>query len=860
MKRPFSIRSIALTGSVLLQLNTLCFRAHAAAGDVDLSFDPGSGVNGTVNAVGVQPDGKVIIAGEFTMVKGLARSGIARLNADGSGDISFDAGAHNYNASGHTLHVVALQPDGKVLVGHDNGFIRLLPDGSVDTNFNQGITTIEDVFAGWFDYVPVLAAAVQSDGKVLVGGRFNTINWTNESVGIVRLHADGSLDTNFNAWPGLGGASVYAVVVQPDGKLLVGGQWSTGGGTNNSLVRLNADGSLDSSFNTGQNLSGYIYSVALQSDGKVFIGGDIWFSGPSRMPIVRLNANGSLDGSFDPGPVVGNLPYGFGVRSVVVQSDGKVLIGGSFTNVDGASRNRIARLNTNGTLDTAFNPGTGADGMVSSVALQSDGKVFLGGTFSTVNGTNRNRLARLEADGSLDVSFDPGRTLERWISGVAAQPDGKILFWGGNYSGNGAPIVGIGRLNANGSRDSSFDPGSGVNYGVVAAALQTDGKVVIGGSFTVFNGTNRLALARLSPDGGLESNFIPDLVSLVQFDEIPPFFGGYYRIAATTVIVQPDGKILVAGYTMTNFIWDDGYATTLRSFLVRFNADGNPDAGFTPAIGNQMDGNDHWWPGGVAYYPGSAIALQPDGKIILGGYFSSINGSNRPGIARVNANGSLDNAFNPAIGAYDVGSIALQPDGKLVFGGRFHSVSGPFQSFGIARLNASGSVDVTFDAGEIANGGYSVVLQPDGKIILGGFFASLNGTNGYGVARLNANGSLDSTFTPATGSNPGIASIALQPDGKVLLAGGFLTVNGVLRPYIARLNGDSVALRIVRSNSSVIVSWPTGALSFQLQESTNLTLPNAWSPVTDSAVTNGAQISVTVPTSAERKFFRLKSQ
>src|SRR5947209_18778926 len=124
MKKSNLVRTIILAGSLLLQLNTFCFHSRGAAGDVDLSFDPGSGVNGTVNAVVVQPNGKVIIGGEFTTVKGLARSGIARLNSDGSGDPTFNP---RIEANGNVLSV-ALQADGKVLVG-SGGIVRLNSDG-----------------------------------------------------------------------------------------------------------------------------------------------------------------------------------------------------------------------------------------------------------------------------------------------------------------------------------------------------------------------------------------------------------------------------------------------------------------------------------------------------------------------------------------------------------------------------------------------------------------------------------------------------------------------------------------------------------------------------------------------------------
>ena len=182
-----------------------------------------------------------------------------------------------------------------------------------------------------------------------------------------------------------------------------------------------------------------------------------------------------------------------------------------------------------------------------------------------------------------------------------------------------------------------------------------------------------------------------------------------------------------------------------------------------------------------------------------------------------------------------------------------------FQSRG-----AAGDVDLSFISSLSANVfEVAVAVQPDGKVLVGGQFAAVNGTNRNNIARLNANGSLDGTFNPGTGADGAVRSVALQPDGNLLIGGDFTIVNGVARPYAARLYGDPIfgpSLKIVRSNAFVKISWPVTALSYHLQGSTNLSPPNAWASVAQPAVTNAGQISVTVPTTAGRKFFRLKSQ
>ncbi len=363
-------------------------------------------------------------------------------------------------------------------------------DGDVDTSFGNGLAGASNT---------VYAVAVQGDGKVLIGGFFTSVNGTTRGR-IARLNSDGSVDTSFGN--GLAGASsfVYAVAVQGDGKVLIGGQFtSVNGTTRGNIARLNSDGSLDTSFGNGLNgASSTVQAVAVQGDGKVLIGGSFTsVNGTTRGRIARLNSDGSLDTSFGNG-----LTGASGtVQAVAVQGDGKVLIGGSFTSVNGTTRGNIARLNSDGSLDTSFGNGlTGTSSTVQAVAVQGDGKVLIGGQFSTVNGTTRFRIARLNSDGSVDTSFGNGLAGANGIvNAVAVQGDGKVLIGGSFTSVNGTTRIRIARLNSDGSVDTSFGNGlTGTNNSVRAAAVQGDGKALIGGDFTTVNGTNRGYIARLA--------------------------------------------------------------------------------------------------------------------------------------------------------------------------------------------------------------------------------------------------------------------------------------------------------------------------------------------------------------------------
>ena len=690
MKTVLSTTTLVL----LLALVVLPAWADLTPGHVDSGFDPGSGANGDVLALAIQADGSVLTAGNFTTMDGIARNRIARLRADGSLDSSFDPGS-----------------------GADNR---------------------------------VYAVAVQPDGKLIIGGSFATVGGVVRNC-IARLAAGGSLDTTFD--PGAGADSVVrAVAVQAGGKIVISGDFSTVDGIARPRVaRLNADGSLDTTFDPGTGPSGGVYAVAIQPDGKVLIGGSFsTVDGVSRNRIARLNANGSLDASFDPGAGANNL-----VSALALQDDGKAVIGGLFTMVDGVGRTRIARLDAGGTLDTTFDPGDGADAIVNAVALQANGKVLAGGAFATMNGVPHDRIARLDVDGSLDTTFDPGTGADDNVWAIAVQVDGKVLIGGEFGTVDGTGRNSIARLHGDGSLDAGFDAGAGASNQVQAIALQGEGKVILGGFFLTVDGTARNRIARLNANGSLDTTFDP---------------GTGASNSVQVVVVQPDGKVLIGG-GFTSF---DG---TARSRIARLNAGGSLDTGFNPGTG--------------ADSTVQAIALQPDGKVLSGGYFTTINGTGRNHIARLNTNGSLDTAFDPGTGTDQVVlAAAVQSDGKVIIGGNFTEFDGTARNR-IARLNADGSLDTTFDTSTGPNFAVrAMAVQPDGKVLVAGSFTMVGTVPRNRIARLNADGSLDSTFDPGTGASSWVDAVALQSDGKVLIGGDFVTVNGVARNYVARLNAD----------------------------------------------------------------------
>ena len=797
--------------SLLLLIGAIRNISLAAPGDVDLSFDPGSGLNGGVTRMALQSDGKLIIGGSFTTVRGLARQSIARLNPDGSGDPTFDAGT---NADQH-VSAIALQSDGKVLFTREYSILSGEPAGDKVVRLNtNGTVDASFVSAALANAGPnaFTCVAVQPDGRILVGGYSSQLDGSGNPYPrslLIRLNANGAIDNTFtNDTDGTFGAIIYSVALQVDGKILIAGYIGVSvNGTNYyGVARLNTNGTVDTNFQFGAD--GIVHSVGLQADGKILLAGYGIGNSPNWNGVARLNVDGSLDGTFQAGTDTNSS-----LISVLVQPDGKVICLGSVY-VGGTNRNGLVRLNSNGSLDATFNPATGAP--IAAIALQPDGKILIGGG-----------LARLNSDGTLDANFNPGSSIES-VNSLALQSDGKVII-------GGATRNGVARLNANGTLDTSFDSGTGpsgayVRLSISAVALQTDGKVLVGGDFSSFNGASRNRLVRLNPNGTVDTNFVPWVGAPLT----------NYSFEPTTFAVQPDGKILVGGNAALGYE-NDG------SGLARLNANGSFDTSFHP---------DTLGTNGGDYAVISSLALQSDGKILAGGY---VVRSDVPYylLMRLNVNGSRDTNFaGPTGGSAGVTSIALQPDCKILVGVWYGDNQGR-----ISRLNTNGSADNTFSAGSGADNVISSVLvQSNGRILVAGHFTSFNGTNCNHIVRLNANGSLDTNFR-VSGVDGVVSAAALQPDGNILIAGNFITAGGALRPRIARLFGDSTLplLSIARSSGYAVLSWPAAFGNFQLQENTNVSAANGWSAVAASRSTNNSLISVALPASGSPKFFRLRS-
>ncbi len=581
-----------------------------------------------------------------------------------------------------------------------------------------------------FGYVALPTA----NNKFYVGGYFSSWNGS-PRFSLARVAADGQLDPTYH--PAAVDFFVITAAELPNGQLLIAGRFNTvGGEPHSNLARLHADGSIDSSFTA----SGHHFTQALAvlADGKILVGGNAGLS--------CLNADGTTAPSF----IRGSGFNGY-VNALVVQASGRIVVAGDFSEYNGVACGRIARLNTDGSLDTSFAAGTGFDRTVNALAIDANGRLVAGGGFANFAGTARKCVARLSADGALDPTFDPSATLGlQWCFAVATAGDTVYAGGFGPTTTTTANTNFLVRLGADGAVDATFAsnfPALGYGGSVSAIGLNPAGHLLAVGNF---GGQAGSVSAPYSGAVGVESD--GRLIS--GFSALVCTPGTVYAAQSTG-----SGQFLIAG----EFTHINGQRTS--RLLTRINADGSPDLTFN-------SGND-----GASGDRVRAIAQQADGKIVLGGHFYSYNFQSRTHLARVLADGTLDPAFN-ANGVLsldgDVRTIVAAPDNKLLVAG--YDVVGGYTRPFFRRLNQDGTVDSSF----AGNTGFSsdttgfvseVQIDAAGHIYLVGSFDRYQDVACKHIVRLTAEGNLDATFSSASLTASQILTLLQRPGGKIWIAG-----------------------------------------------------------------------------------------
>ncbi|HRI19339.1 MAG TPA: T9SS type A sorting domain-containing protein [Panacibacter sp.] len=823
--------------------------SFAQAGSLDLSFDTdgkkttdfqlyyGAGIGATT----LQADGKILAAGyiasDLIDFSGHPYTSVilSRYNANGTPDNSFGTGGSVITRAGSMSDVanaITLQQDGKIIVagstqvpgGSNILVIRYNINGTIDNTFGVNGKVITDIKTDYDDVA--LAVKMHKNGTIIIGGYSDRIgDFTGVSV-LARYTANGSVDNTFGTngiilddWTN---SQINALTVQQDSKIVTAGYGDGAFGANAkvSVKRYNINGSPDITFglngnallNIPESFWDEALSVALQPDGKMVICGrsyDQWNYSELYFFVARFNSNGSLDNNFGSGGTVtltnslqgqaisafiqtdgkivmttdnysiykfntdGTADNSFGVNgmihvdiengsygafSAVIQNDNKIIAAGHYNNINnesqyhyGTSGIAITRFTTNGTLDNSFGslgtvktdfktPNASTD-YGQSVAIGREGNIIVAG-YSYSGAFLNQSLSCYKPDGSPDLIFDSNGKLTINNGGnfqgfsLAVQQDENLLLAGRWHNGSNYDFA-VTRYSIYGHPDFNNFGTNGIAHvatgnsdeSAYAVAIQTDGKIVLAG--TSYNGHDYdIALARFNSNGTVDNSFSFDGVLTKNISNGNDY--GY------SIAIQPDGKIVVGGY---------GYGGTNDDFIVlRFLTDGSPDNSFGTngmvKTSITKTSNDY----------GKALKIQADGKIILAGYTN--NGLNNDyAIVRYNSNGTIDNSFNltgMVTGSFEgtsndyCTSAAIQADGKIVIAGYYYKNTTNKNDFAIARYLSNGKPDAAFgavgkvltDFGGTDDYANSIAVQQDGKLVVAGTSA-----NDFAVARYNSSGS-----------------------------------------------------------------------------------------------------------------------
>lgn len=558
--------------------------------------------------------------------------------------------------------------------------------------------------------------------------------------------------------------------ISSDGKRVVAGHYSGEVFNGTSYVLKTDTNGVPSSFSSGIGFDAQTLVAVQQPDGKILVGGN--FTSYNKKPVaklVRLNEDGTVDSTFNLGTGINNE-----VAAIALQSDGKIVIGGSFTSVNSITQYYISRLEANGAVDMTFAIGTGFNNTVTSLGISTTGKILAGGTFTSFNGTARNYVAQLNSAGTLDASFAPSSGPNGTPIVAAYNPDNTVIVAGVFSQMNGVARAGIAKLTATGSTDATFTPGTGFDSATgIRIAITSDSKIYAVGNFTTYGGVSKPRIVKILANGSADNSLN---------------VGTGLNAQAKDVKILSDGKIIVTGFFTS-------YNGAAAAGGVKLNADGTYDTSFNRILPRQ----------------GPKVTVLNDDTLLFLDMSIALWRAATASAYRINADGTLDTSFvggsnfAPGAGATPATSpndIAIQADGKVVIVGNFYTYGGLARS-GIVRLNLDGSVDTSFVVGSgLTGAAMKVRIQTDGKIVIGGQFQSYNGNSRNNLIRLNTDGSFDSSYNSGNIFTPsgGIYEMDMNGSNEVVIGGDFRTVGGVSSSGVARIT----------SNGALASGWNPG--------------------------------------------------
>ena len=633
-----------------------------------------------------------------------------------------------------------LRADGQPTSETSSSVLRYLPSGAPDAAFNAALAA---------DQFSLTTMAEAANGKLLLGlYRGGTIGGQGVPI-VVQLNDDGTVDPGFTAPATIVNGSTANLLVQADGKIVVGGALANPTTpVVPSLARLNANGTIDAGFQARLTTGRIVATrgIVQQSDGKLLVGAYIarGTTNNGEWQLVRLQADGTQDPTFQL-TVAGGLP----LAAFALQPDGQILIAGYGSGVLPGNPRNLVRVSPTGVPDASFTPLASLNlapfSMLPPLVVQPDGRMLLL-VFGAVPTAGHSLVTRLLPSGAFDPSWNmPGLLTDNNKYGNSLQllPSGEVLLAGslqrlGVANGHERSVA---LLTATGQPTApAFDPRVLTAGFVYDVAQQADGRLVATGIFSEVSGSEVSNIVRFQPDGTVDTAFCRRA-----------------RLAGGTgaaILAQPDGSVLVGG----NFHTVNGVD---RPALARLLPTGQLDASFGPPLlglsSTNSTASSVW-----------KLARQADGRLLVAGTLQNSPNGTPAYFQRLSATGALDASFQPPANTLPLALLA-QPDGTIILG---LNAAAP-----LLRLLPSGAADPAFTPPAFTStlgGAFVQALDryPDGRLLVAGKFTEVGGVTTTNLARLQANGTVDASFATQVFQPEGyVQTIALQPNGRVLLAG-----------------------------------------------------------------------------------------
>jgi uncharacterized delta-60 repeat protein len=616
-----------------------------------------------------------------------------------------------------------------------------------------------------------------NDNKtLLIGGNFKFCYLSSNN--LARIFTGGTQDTTLNTSVGFASITNFVktncIEFADNDSMYIGGNFETYNGvTSKGIIKITSGGTQDTSFVFSlTDGTPEVFDIKKQTDNKILVGGNFTsYSGGTINRLIRVNTGGTIDNTFSIGTGFDNV-----VRTIAIDSIGKIYVGGDFTTYSGVSANRIIKLNTDGTIDYSFTGGTGFDNTVYSIKIDSLGGIYVGGNFTSYSSQTNNRIIKLSSGGTKDVTFDNTTGFNGNVRNIKIDSSDKLYVIGEFSTYKGSSNTRMIKLNADGSKDTSFDNttsgGFSTNNNSLMSGIEidSDGRIYVGGTFTTYRGVFESSIIKLNTDGTKDTNF-QNIGSIVGNGQV-----------VRAIRLDSAGNIIICG-DFNSYKQPYGLGS-LKKYDGSISYDFNPNYGYNVSVQ-------------LISLTSNVLLKYTGGTIYVGGYFENYMLTGTPYNYRSIALSGLDSGGTPNVsvdvntGANSIiNQIRKDSIGGIYLLGQFTT----YKSVAVSRfvkINYDASIDNTFvRTGLPASGVSDIAFDTSNNLFLLGSFTTFSAQTNNRIVKVLPTGYKDTSFETGTGFNGTTNTAAVDSSGKVYVVGSFTTYSGISANRIVRLNSD----------------------------------------------------------------------